>query len=109
LRRGVIVEGEDESGADVKAEAGDTADSASTLELSPKLPVSQGLAQAMANGYHAYLSTLGRQRTERIAEPDERIRVLDQVVRDGVTYRAIVVETDAENEEQELELVEEGV
>jgi hypothetical protein len=106
LRTGVTVTGEDEYGRTVEVSAGSVGDSALTLTVSPDLPLTVGLAGALATAYEADLSVEREQLDEVIAEPDQLVRVLSRVTRDGRTYRVLRSEIDLENATQRVQLVE---
>lgn len=108
LRSGVKVTGTDESGADVEASVGEIGDSALTLQVSVGLPLTGGLAGALANSYYAALGVSRTQTDEEIVEPEDRpVRVLDLVSRGGTRYRVLRVETNFAEETQRLQLAEE--
>ena len=108
LRSGVTVSGQDEDGVDVEASVGDIGDSALTLSVSVDLPLTSGLAGALANSYYSTLGVTRTQSDEIVLEPDDGpVRVLDLVSRDGITYRVLRVETNFADETQRLQLAEE--
>lgn len=108
LRNGVTVKGEDESANTIEVSVGNIGDSALTLSVNVDLPITSGLAGALANSYYTTLGVSRTQSDEVIIEPDTGpVRVLDLVKRDGVTYRVLRVETDFADETQRLQLAEE--
>lgn len=106
IRDGITVSGRDENGDEVSASTGDTGDSAITLDVSCDLPLTSGLAGALASSYRTWLSPSREQLDEVIEEPARRVRVLDLVTRDGRTYKALRVETDLVDMTQRVQLAE---
>jgi hypothetical protein len=109
LRRSVEVTAKDEAGNDIAVVAGDPADSAYRLSVEVKMPITAGLAGALAGAYLAYLGAdpPPRQLDELIVEPAERpLRMFDLATRDGVVYVVLRVETNCQDREQSVQLVE---
>ena len=107
LRRSVVVSAKTEDGRDIEAVAGDSGDSASRLSISPQLPMTEGLASALANAHVAFLSPERVQLDEKHDEPTGGfLRLLGAARRDGKTYQVLRVETNYTDEEQTVQLVE---
>lgn len=107
LRLGVHLTGKDEFGADIETSVGSLGDSAAVLDVSLKMPITSGLATAVANAYYQYLSTSRGQWDEDIPEPaDGPVSVLDLVERDGREYRVLRAATNYLERRQTVQLVE---
>lgn len=108
-RRSVVVAAKTEDGVDIEAIAGDSGDSANRLGISPQLPMTEGLASALANAHWSYLSPDRTQLDEQHDEPSGGfLRLLGTARRDGKTYQVLRVQTNYTDEEQTVQLVEIG-
>lgn len=108
LRRSVRVSGTAEDGTKIEVTVGEAGDSASRLEVSPKIPMTAALAGILAAAYAAQVGAERQQSDETIEEPPGGpVRVLDRVVRDGRTWLVQRAELDLRDLEQDLVLVEE--
>lgn len=108
-KRSVRVAAKDETGADVESIAGDTGDSANRLDVDCGIPMSASYCGVVASAYLRALARdpVPRQYDETIDEPrDGRVRLLDKVTRDGLTYLVLRVESDLKEETQDVSIAE---
>ena len=108
-RASCVVTGETEDGEEVEEVFPPGGDSNNRLEISIDLPITAGLASALAAAYVSYFGSLGEQRDWTIVEPRSgRARFFGKVSHKGREYRVLRAGTSLTRATQSLELVAEG-
>ncbi|MCE5246661.1 MAG: hypothetical protein ABFD84_01240 [Candidatus Polarisedimenticolia bacterium] len=103
------VTGKDEGDADVAGEAGAIGDSAHELDVDVHIPITLGLAGALAQAYASWFGAVREQRDATHAEPSSGpVHLYDRVLVDDRVWRVTKAQIDLYSVQADLQMIAES-